>query len=64
MSFTGNFARVDNDLFNAGAIFDDTKSGYAIGYGLDSFIGPIEMKYTWSPDTRQNYWFFNLGFWF
>ncbi len=64
VSFTGNFARVDNDLFNAGAIFDDTKSGYAIGYGLDSFIGPIEMKYTWSPDTRQNYWFFNLGFWF
>jgi NTE family protein len=64
LSFTGNFARVDNDLFNDGAIFDDTKSGYAIGYGIDSFIGPIEIKYTWSPDTKQNFWFFNLGFWF
>ena len=64
LSFTGNFARVDNDLFNDGAIFDDTKSGYAIGYGIDSFIGPLEIKYTWSPDTKQNFWFFNLGFWF
>ncbi len=64
VSFTGNFARVDNDLFNKGAIFDDTRSGYAIGYGLDSFIGPVEIKYTWSPDTNQNYWFFNVGFWF
>ncbi len=64
VSFTGNFARVDHDLFNKGDIFADTKSGYAIGYGLDSFIGPIELKYTWSPDTNQNHWFFNLGFWF
>jgi len=64
VSFTGNFARVNSDLFNDGAIFDDTKSGYAIGYGLDSFIGPVEIKYTWSPDTKQNFWLFNLGFWF
>jgi len=64
VSFTGNFARVDNDLFNKGDIFANTKSGYAIGYGLDSFIGPVELKYTWSPDTKQNHWFFNLGFWF
>ena len=63
-SFTGNFARVDSDLFNRGDIFANTKSGYAFGYGLDSFIGPIEIKYTWSPDTNQNYWFFNVGFWF
>ncbi len=63
-SFTGNFARIDNDLFNSGDIFANTKSGYAIGYGFDSFIGPIEIKYTWSPDTNQNYWFFNVGFWF
>ena len=64
ISFTGNFARVDNDLFNKGSIFADTSSGYAAGYGLDSFIGPIEIKYTWSPDTKQNFWFFNVGFWF
>ncbi len=64
LTFTGNFARVDNDLFNNGAIFQNTKSGYALGYGLDSFLGPVEIKYTWSPETRQNFWFFNVGFWF
>jgi len=64
ISFTGNYARAESDLFNEGAIFDNTKSGYAVGYGLDSFLGPVEIKYTWSPDTKQNYWFFNVGFWF
>ncbi len=65
LSATGNYARVSDDLWNAGEIFEDTKSGYAVGYGLNSLIGPIELKYSWSPDGRdQDYWYFNLGFWF
>jgi len=63
-SFIANAARVEEDLFNQGAIFDNTKTGYAVGYGIKSPIGPIEVKYSWSPDTSQNYWFFNVGFWF
>jgi len=65
ISATGNYARVSDDLWNAGKIFEETKSGYAVGYGLNTFIGPIELKYSWSPDSRdQDYWYFNLGFWF
>lgn len=64
ISFTGNFARVEEDLWNGGSIFADTKSGYVVGYGIDTFIGPIELKYSWSPETNQDFWFFNLGFWF
>lgn len=65
ISAIGNFARVGDDLWNAGSIFDDTKSGYGIGYGFNSIIGPIELKYSWSPDKKdQEYWYFNLGFWF
>jgi len=63
-SFIANAARAEEDLFNKGAIFDNTKTGYAVGYGIKSPIGPIEVKYSWSPDTSQNYWFFNVGFWF
>jgi len=63
-SFATNFARAEEDLFNKGAIFDNTKSGYSFGYGIKSPIGPIEVKYAWSPDTSQNYWYFNVGFWF
>jgi len=61
---TGNFARVDRDLFNEGKIFEDTKSGYLLGYGLETFLGPIEMNYTWSPDTKEKYWYFSVGYWF
>lgn len=63
-SFIANYARVENDIFAGGKLFDNTKSGYAIGYGVDTFIGPIEIKYSWSPDHDEQYWLFNLGFWF
>lgn len=64
LSFTGNFARVDDDLWNSGHIFEDTKSGYAVGYGLNTIIGPIELNYSWNPDNKQDYWYINVGFWF
>ena len=61
---TANAARVENDIFNQGRIFENTKLGYSAGYGFDSFMGPIEVNYTWSPDTGNKYWYFNLGYWF
>lgn len=63
-SVTANVARLTDDIFNEGRIFEDSKLGYGIGYGFKSPIGPIEVKYTWSPDTSKNFWFFNVGFWF
>ena len=62
--FIANYARAKNDLFEKGQLFLNTKSGYALGYSLNSIIGPIELKYSWTPDLNQNYWLFNLGFWF
>jgi NTE family protein len=59
-----NYARLDGNVFEDIQIFKDIYSGYALGYSYDSLIGPIEIKYSWSPDTKQNYWLFNLGFWF
>ncbi len=61
---TANYARVGSDLFNEGRLFENTKSGYMLGYGLDTFLGPIEVNYTWSPDHKENYWYFNVGYWF
>ena len=59
------------NVFVGDNIFEDGKwftapdySGYALGYGLETFVGPIELKYTWSPETKKSIWFFNLGFWF
>ena len=57
-------ARVGEDLFNSGAIFDDALIGYGLGYGIESFLGPIELNATYSPDTKESFWYFNVGFWF
>ncbi len=64
MLTSANYARVESDLFNKGKVFENTKSGYMVGYGLDTFIGPVEINYSWSPDHNQNYWYFNVGYWF
>ena len=63
-SFIGNFARLEDNVFKDLDLFKDVKSGYAIGYSYNSFIGPIELKYSWSPDNKQSFWLFNLGYWF
>ena len=59
-----NYARLEDNIFNTIDIFKELKSGYAVGYSLDTGIGPIELKYSWSPDNNKNYVLFNLGFWF
>ena len=63
-SIIANYARLDNNVFKDINLFDNIQSGYAVGYSYNSMIGPIELKYSWSPDTKQRYWLFNLGFWF
>ena len=62
--FIANYARVAGSVLKDGDLFNDTKSGYALGYSINSLIGPIDLKYSWSPDTNKTYWYFNLGFWF
>lgn len=63
-SFIANYARVDNNVFSDGDLFKDVLSGYAVGYSIKTIVGPIEIKYSWSPENNDNYWLFNLGFWF
>ena len=65
ITLAANYANIENNLFESVDWFSLPKySGYALGYGLETFLGPIEAKYTWSPETKDSYWFFNLGFWF
>ena len=64
LNFIANYARIEEDIFKNGKLFDNTISGYALGYGLETILGPIELKYSWSPNNRESFWLFNLGFWF
>jgi NTE family protein len=63
-SFIANYARLDDNVFKNLELFENIKSGYAVGYSYNSLIGPLEIKYTWSPGTKEGFWLFNLGFWF
>jgi len=64
-NLSANYANVADNIFTDGEwITIPDYSGYALGYGFDTIIGPIEAKYTWSPETSQSKWFFNIGFWF
>jgi len=59
-----NAAGVNKELLFDGTVLDNLKSGYAIGYGINSIIGPIEIKYAATPNNDKHYWHFNVGFWF
>ncbi|WP_412559748.1 patatin-like phospholipase family protein [Winogradskyella sp. MIT101101] len=60
-----NYANIEDGIFETGEwITAPDYSGYALGYSLETFLGPLEGKYTYSPETGDGYWFFNLGFWF
>lgn len=62
---SANYANVADDIFGSGEWLSlPDYSGYAIGYGYESFFGPLEIKYTKSPELSQSFWFFSLGFWF
>ena len=63
--FSANYANVENGLFVGGdwLTFPDY-SGYALGYSLDTFFGPLEVKYSISPELKESLWYFSLGFWF
>lgn len=65
LNISANYANVGDDIFDGNEwISSPDFSGYALGYGMESFIGPLEVKYTWSPETQESIWFFSLGFWF
>jgi len=65
LNFSANYANAGYKIFDSKEwISNPTFEGYAIGYGLETLIGPIEIKHTWSPEVRKHYTWFTVGFWF
>jgi NTE family protein len=65
LNFSANFANLEQNLFMSKDWISLPKySGYALGYGLETRIGPIEVKYSWSPELTKGYTWFSVGFWF
>lgn len=65
LTFAANIANVEDDLFRTGEWFTAPDYlGFGIGYGWESFFGPVQVLYSWSPEARQNVLFFSVGYWF
>jgi len=64
-NFSANYANVEDNYFESIDWISLPKySGYALGYGLETIIGPLEVKYSWSPETAKGFTWFSIGFWF
>lgn len=60
-----NIAKADNNLFKSLQWHQyPDYSGYGIGYSIESFIGPVELKCTYSPEVKEAVWLLNIGYWF
>jgi NTE family protein len=66
LNFYANYANIGNNIFDKLDTWFDVPeyTGYAVGYGLETVIGPIELKYSWSPEGRKDFFWVNVGFWF
>jgi len=65
LTIEGNWANIADDIFESGEWFTlPDYRGYGIGYALDTFFGPVQVKYSYSPERNEGIWFFNVGFWF
>ena len=65
VNFSANFANAEDNLFeNVESISKIRYSGYALGYGLETIVGPVELKYSWSPELPKGYVWVSVGFWF
>ncbi len=65
INISGNFANIGNDIFLGKEWLTlPDYMGFAIGYGLETIFGPIELKFHWSPENDYNGAFVNLGYWF
>ena len=64
-NFSANFANIADDIFlNKTWAESPSYSGYAIGYGLETVFGPIELKYNWAGDSSYSGFIVSVGYWF
>ncbi len=63
VNVSGNIANIGNGLLERGEWIDGIDySGFAVGYGLETLLGPIELKYSFSPERSTDEWYVNVGF--
>ncbi len=65
LNFTANYMYLKDAMFQYNDWLElPMNSGYAIGYGFQTVVGPLEIKQSYSPEVKVHYTWFSLGFWF
>ncbi len=65
LNLTANYMYLKNAMFQYNDWLElPLKSGYALGYGFQTVVGPLEIKQSYSPEVKTHYTWFSLGFWF
>lgn len=64
LNFTANFANIGNKIFEKTNqwLTKPQYTGYAFGYGIETIIGPLELKHSWSPETRDHFTWLSIGY--
>ncbi|QQX77449.1 MULTISPECIES: patatin-like phospholipase family protein [Aequorivita] len=63
INISANIANIGNDLFETGQWIERVDySGFSAGYGLETILGPMEIKYSYSPDLGKSEWYVALGY--
>ncbi|QLE03104.1 patatin-like phospholipase family protein [Galbibacter sp. BG1] len=64
-NISANIANAGDDIFEKGEWFTlPDYTGYSVGYGYESIIGPLQAKFSYSPETGDNWLYVSVGFWF
>lgn len=65
LNAASNVANVGDYLFNnTDWLSKASYTGYALGYGMETIVGPVELKYTWSPELPKGFTWVTVGFTF
>lgn len=63
INIAANISNIGDNLFENGGWIDGVDySGFALGYGLETFLGPIQLKYAYSPERDESEWYVSAGF--
>jgi len=63
LSLSGNVSNIGTQLFRNRQWIDGIDyTGYAVGYAMETFFGPLEVKYSYSPKLSNDQWYVNIGF--
>lgn len=58
-----NIANVGDDIFTTNQWYEKVQyTGFAVGYGMETFLGPIDIKYSYSPEMKNSQFYVVVGY--